>query len=243
MRKIYFKSVLKFSFLTLAILFFVSSGNSQDLLVKANGDTIAIKVIEIQEFYLLYYKTELDEERKFTTARSRLNKIIYTDGKEFVFAEEIFGEEEDIEELIMAKEKYRSESLRMNSGIFAPSIYRNSEKLSNVEVESIYEDHPQALRLFKKGRSTNILGNLLALPSGFIFGNQLSKTLFFQEEANVRLLLGSGFAGILSVILNKNGVGQILESTKVYNTSINTDKEVSLEFKLTPHGAGLVFSF
>jgi len=158
----------KCSWIILIALCSVSVSYSQDLLVKMNGDTLVIKVVEIQESFLVYHKSKVSEERVFTTHRRKLEKIIYGNGDVFVFADEPFMEEGDDEssskgnyELDVKVDSYMS----YKSGFLAPSILHNGYKLSAAEVKEIYADYPDALHSYTSGRTSNIIGNII----GFSF--------------------------------------------------------------------------
>jgi hypothetical protein len=74
--------------ITTSIIAFFSIINflsAQDILIKHNGDTIAISVIEINYKYLIYHKLDVDTLMVFTTQRDKLDRINYENGDTYIF--------------------------------------------------------------------------------------------------------------------------------------------------------------
>lgn len=138
---------------------------------------------------------------------------------------------------------YKNKFLRMKNGFFGPSIYRGDSKLNTVVVKNVYKDNPEALLLYNNGRSTNTIGNLIGLASGYIVGSQFAQALSPDRKADRGLFIMGGIGSLASIILNVNGLRNIEKSTRVYNNSINALDEVSLKFRSTQNGLGLVLSF
>jgi len=241
--KISLKSCLSVVF----YIMFMSCSYTQDLLVKMQGDTIPIEVIEIQEKYLVYHKINIEDKRVFTTARNKLDRIIYSNGEEYIFKDESLSAKAEnaleTEELQSFIELYRAEFVTFNSGFFAPSIYQNTRKLSNVQVNQIYKDNPEALLLYRRGRTSNILGNIMGLPAGYIFGYQIGNAISDVRKVDQDWMLISGVGCLFSIILNVKGVSDIRKSTQKYNNSIGKIDDVSIGFQSTESGFGLVLSF
>lgn len=62
--------------------FVIKSASSQDLIIKNNGDTILVKILEITDEAVRYKKTNNLEGPTFVSNKAELNKIIYSNGTE-----------------------------------------------------------------------------------------------------------------------------------------------------------------
>lgn len=240
----------KIHLLLIPIVFLISVSYcfSQDLLVKMNGDTLGIAVIEIQQDFLVYTKTDLNEERVFTTARKKLDRIIYENGEEFIFKNEpylINGEPYISEDQKAAQviAQHRGDYLYVSSGYFGPSMYRDGFKQSSTEVRKLYENNPEALYLFNSGHTMNNLGNVFGIPSGFFVGWELGNFFSSNAKVNPEIMVFAGVGSLISIVLNKNGVSNIRKSAELYNEGIRKKKEIEFGFHSTENGVGLVLSF
>lgn len=223
-----------------------SSIFSQDLLVKIQGDTIPVKVIEIQESFLVYHKTDLDEERVFTTRRDKLDKIIYANGKEFIFRDEVFVSDEVTikkKKKEMKVKELNNQFLRVGNGFFGPSVRRYGRSLNPSQVRELYDVNDEALHLYNTGRSYTIIGNVLGFPFGYILGSQLANYFSSNRRVKESLFVASVMGSFVSIIFSVKGLRNIKKSTKVYNQHLQMREEKKLGFQSTQNGIGLVLSF
>lgn len=219
-------------YISFLIFIFINLSNitSQDLLVKSNGDTIVISVIEISDYHLIY-KKENEGEKVFTTHFNKLKKIIYSTGEVLDFNKNDSSESEDGDEYY--------NKLTNGNGFFGPSIRSKGKKLKSNEVISLYreiEDY-KAEKLYKNGRFYNGFGNIIAFPSGYILGGQLYKALSSEQKTDPTLLIVGAFGSILSISMNVSGVNKIIRSVNSYNESIYID------VGQTENGFGMQMSF
>ena len=230
--------MLRYSIFIVFLLLSLSKLHAQDLLVTADGDTIAIEIIELNDKYLVYHKIDLIEKRIFTTPHQKLDKILYSDGSEFQFNVVINPPKKiQSEEKKELAEDYGI--LYVENGIFAPSIRTLDERLNSQDVIELYEDmeNQQAINLFKKGRTQNMIGNIIGFPAGFFLGRQLYNTFSERNKVNTPILIASTIASIISITLNVRGIRKIKKSVKSYN------EDVLFELGGTEHGIGLQMKF
>ena len=243
----YFERIsTKIIFIGLVTFLSISKSFSQDLLVKMNGDTLSISIIEIQESFLVYHKLDVDTERVFTTHRRKLDRIIYENGKQYIFAEEsVKTEEEYVQregEMNVKDDVLESEYLVVKNGFITPSFSMNGVKLGTNHILKLYEENETAERLYRKGKNQNFFGNFLGVPSGFIIGYQFGE--FLQgRDTNPKLFWPSLVVGVISVVLNVKGVNNIKKSAKVYNSDLRRPEGIELGMQSTDSGFGLVLSF
>lgn len=245
---------MKFFSILVLVSCFTLTGFSQDVLVKMNGDSIPIQILEIQEHYLVYKKLNLTEERTFTTSRKKLDRIVYENGKNFIFAEEAYVpqtieldpeiERKNIErEKAIVRIRKKLNAVQFHYGFWGPSIKANQIKLSPLEVKMLYKDNQQASDLYRRGRWQNIFGNIIGFPAGYFFGREISKGFSSKHEMSEKRVLVSGLVGLISIAFNLNGINKIRESVKVYHNGLKPENEPSLGFGATSNGLGLVMTF
>ncbi len=129
--------------------------------------------------------------------------------------------------------------LKFNNGFWAPSISNHEGKLSANRVMEIYTAlyNLEAIKSFERGRRLNILGNILAIPSGFLFGHELYKEFDRPHRRNRIVLYSSAIVGVTSLFLNGVGLSLMKKSVENYN------RDVSFHLEGTVHGFGMVLKF
>jgi len=225
--------MLRYTILLFCLFSALTKVISQDVLIRSNGDTITISVVEISEKYLIYHKLDFGD-KLFTTPRSKLDKIIYANGDIYHFGEEFRAQSEELKEVAQ-----RYGLLYIDNGLFAPRISTKERNISSGQVILFYQDieNERAVKLFKKGRIQNITGNIIGIPAGFFLGQQLYKTFSSSQKANTPLLVASSILSIVSITLNVQGVRKIKDSVKAYNN------DVLFQLGGTENGVGMQLKF
>ncbi len=208
-------------------------GFSQDLLIQTNGDTVAISVIELNYTHFFYNKIGFGE-RMFSTPRDYLKKILYKNGSFY-----LFGKEKESQKSKLKRAAVAGGILYVENGLFAPSIETKNRVLSSKEVVQLYRDigNEKAVKLFQKGRTQNIVGNILSMPAGFFLGRELARAINSSKSTNSAIIIASSVVGIISITLNIQGTKKIKDSVKSYNHI------VLMELGATQNGIGMQMNF
>ena len=206
------------------LFFSFSNSFSQDVLIKSNGDSLSITVVEINGKYLIYKKYG-QGDRVYTTAKNKLDKIIYANGE--VLAMEEYEETEDSKLLVIKR------------GYFAPNIFSKERKFTSKELINLFEEsgNKNAMKLFKLGRARNIAGNILGVPAGFFLGYELSNIFINNNGFNSTVFWASSFASVVSITLNIVGRKNIRNSVKAFND------DLLIQLGSTNNGIGMQMSF
>ena len=214
----------------------ICNSSAQEKLVKRNGDTLAIKLIELNEKYVLYNKTVLADERVFTTSVSKITTLIYADGTilNLVLENNIVIKNGQAESII--KSPYPT--LYVKNGFWGLKVYSKEKTYPSVKLKSLYHkvDNEEAEQLFRKGRNQNILANVIGIPSGFTLGGLLGRTIT-RQETNSIAYVASAFGTLVSMWISNNATKNIKKSVVSYNESIITRIGVS------KNGIGIILDF
>ncbi|NOX45744.1 MAG: hypothetical protein GXO89_02060 [Chlorobi bacterium] len=75
------------------LIFFGQQGFSQDLIVKKNQDTIFCKIKEVATDDIKYSLPEYPDDLRFSIEKEKVNKAVFSNGKEMVFVNELSNPE------------------------------------------------------------------------------------------------------------------------------------------------------
>jgi len=211
-------------------IFLTSNAVAQDKLVKNNGDTIYIKVIKFNRSNLVYSKIGMSENRKFTTPHSRLNKLIFRDGRSIDFSSNEFRKKMNIDTIASSL----FPMLKAKSSFLGIRISSDTKKFSRKDVVDIYDriGNGSATRMYLRGKKQNRVGNLLGLPAGYFLGRQI----YIRRRSNLITFFAT-VGAVASLVLNYNGKKNMRKSVDKYNKSVN------LKFGASDSGIGLNYNF
>jgi len=216
-------------------LLFLSSSNAQQKLIKKNGDTLSIKLIELNEKYVIYNKSIHTDGRIFTTSVSKFSSLIYQDGSNLLLGPEnkIVIKNGKVGTII--KSPYPK--LYVKQGFFWQKVYSKEKSIySNVKQLYTMVGDKEGERLLRKGEHQNILSNIIGIPSIIILSGQLVGSIM-GHKSNYRLYLASGLGTIISIWLNRISSKNIKKSVSSYNESIYT------RINASNNGIGLIMEF
>lgn len=219
----------------LFFLFFILFNlSAQEKLIKKNGDTLAIKLIELNEKYVIYNKTILDDERIFTTPIGKFLSLIHTNGRIINLADHLKIQKEYIDSL----KNPEFPVLYAKKGYWGVNIYSDEKDYCGTDLLLLYSKigDTEAKRLLEKGRNQNIFGNILGLPAGYILGYQIGRA-FSGQKINPLLMFAGTIGSAISLGLNVRGISNMKKSVKSYNES------VILKYGLNENGLGLIMEF
>ncbi len=77
----------------IVLFFFVQKGHSQDLIIKKTQDTIFCKISEIATDDIKYSLPEYPDDVRFSIEKGKLLKVVFSNGKEMVFVDELSNPE------------------------------------------------------------------------------------------------------------------------------------------------------
>ncbi|MEM9545400.1 MAG: hypothetical protein AAGA77_05480 [Bacteroidota bacterium] len=225
--------------ITLFTLFIHSSLNAQELLHTTDGDTLSISVVEFKDDLFVYKK--IDSDNLLASKIKYLDKLIYSNGDVYLFKNKkyIKRRENKIYTTKMKALALQVGLLKYDYGLFMPSVSFSGCELNSASVLDQYAQlqNQKALRDFKTGRRLTILGNILAFPSGFLFGYALHREFDRPRFGKRRLLYSTAITGVASLFLNGLGHKLIKNSVENYNL------DISLHLEATPNGFGMVLKF
>lgn len=237
------QSLLKM-FLCVAMLLVVLVAQSQDYLFMINSDTLKTKILEVNENDVRYKDFDNLDGPIYTINKSRIDKIIYQNGKVEFFRT---GESND--------------NNNTNTNVNLPKILtfdelmalKDDEKetyLSTINVYSIYEKFMRGNEMTKKGKKLQssgffftVGGAVFVAVSGFAFSNG---NTFLLSIGAAALTAGQIFF-IVSIPVGASG-GFLKKSAEFQYREFSLGKsyttiQPTLNFGLTQNGVGLSLKF
>ena len=212
----------------------ISTIIGQDVLIKINGDSLNIKVIELNDKYLIYNNLDIDNQRVFTTHRNKLRQINYASGETYKFADSIKKDEN--KKIAKAEGKIK---LYVSNGFFGPYLRTKTRRIPSGELRDLFyqTENYKALKAYNKAKSQIVWSNILAFPSGYILGGQVYNALDSRRRVNAAALIGSTIGAIISITMGVNSKNNMQKSADYYN------EYLGLTIDGTPNGVGLVYNF
>jgi hypothetical protein len=140
------------------------------------------------------------------------------------------------------------DSLYLKDHIFFGLRHYNTQgKVSCFEVEQLYSNIPESLRLYNKSKNNKIISNVVAFTSGFIIGRSIFNNTLSDEAKNTGYVVGGGlFLGAL--LLESNSKAQLRKAVFIYNKSLSSQtlshKSIDLKLGLIQdQGLAIVLAF
>lgn len=203
---------------------------AQDIIVKNNGKHIQCIILE--ETY------EAIKYRKY----SEPNGTIFRISKEKVFSVEYEQAANPLEINDTIDQVSFHEPLTISNGFWGLIVKQGDKKLSKLAVRDIFKEYPEALALYKQGKTINTLGSIIGLPSAFFLGYGLG-TLLAGGEVNGVTMAIFGVGTAVGITLNIVGNSDIKSSVHLYNKAIKKQASASLNFGVGEYGVGLIMQF
>ena len=100
------------------------------------------------------------------------------------------------------------------------------------------KSNPASNHQYKNGKNINLLGNVIGLPAGFVFGYLLGGQLTGKKAPTTTLAISGVCTGI-ALGLNIVGMNKIKDSINTYNNSQN----IGLMLNANENGIGLALKF
>jgi len=227
-----FLIMIKF-FLTVLLLFtFVDKGFSQDVIVTRNMDEIESVIIEVTPTVVKYKKYDDQQGPVLSINKNDVLMIRYQNDLK----------RPDYKQHAQSIENKNERELKFSHGFWGIKIWQGKNRLSSADIRHLYAGYPEAQRLFNSGKSLNTFGNVIALPSAFVFGFELG-TRLAGGSINPTLFVSSCIGLVGGLALGAIGNGQIKKSVKLYNTKIESAHVIKLRLGITNNGIGLCLRF
>lgn len=141
------------------------------------------------------------------------------------------------------KGQNREDTIRIKSNFFGVKHYQLDKKLPSIQVELLYNDHPESAKLYRKGVTNNKISGVFGAVSGLalarsIFGKNMSEN---ARNTGYGITVTSLLVGLL---IDSNGNSQKKLAAKLYNDSIvkygGTGKKMNINLVVTDQlGVGL----
>jgi hypothetical protein len=139
------------------------------------------------------------------------------------------------------------DTIRVKSTFWGVKHYQSDKKLSSIQVEMLYNDHPESAKLYRKGVTNNIISGVFGAVSGLalarsVLGKNMSES---ARNTGFGITITSFLVGLL---IDANGNSQKKLAAKLYNDSIvkygGTDKKMQINLVVTDQlGVGLQIGF
>lgn len=198
---------------------------AQDTIVKKNGDEIECVVLEVNSSFVKCKKFNSSEETIFRFVTDDIFMIKYMNGETTLFAD-----------------AGGDVPLNVKNDFFGKVVYVGDKKLRPKQVRGLLINHSDALDSYNTGRSLLTIGNIIAIPSAFVFGYQLGYSLF-GGEVNNSIFIASGVGTAIGMVVTMLGDGSTKKSVKIYNAEISNNSSVQLNMGFTKNGIGLCLAF
>lgn len=219
----------------LSILLICCNLCSQDQLIKKNGDTLSISVIELTDKALIYSKNSESADKIFITPFTKLKLLIYADGTT----------ENIITDIVTAEIKIDSVKaigfpiLKVRMGFWGPIICENNKKYRSDELYPLfYETNTLgALEDYKRGKAIKGLANICGLVGGFGMGYSIAKNGLRPAIHGSYIFVGGAMLALMGLGLSPYSLSIFKQAISPYNEVIKT------RFGLTDNGLGFSMSF
>jgi len=215
----------------LTSIFLFSLASAQDVIIKKDGSEIESIVLEVGHDIIKYKKFSNQEGPSYTISKEEIFMIKYQNGDKDVFNSQLSQ--------ISTPDPV---PLTIKSGFWGLTIRQGDKKLSGSDVKGIYSNYPEALSKYKNGKTLNLFGNIIGIPSAFVFGWEIG-TLIGGGEGNTTALAISGVGFATGIILGVAGNNSIKKSVRIYNSEIDKTAFLQLDLGVTRYGVGLCLSF
>jgi len=197
---------------------------AQDIVIKKNGEEIKCIVVDVTTEYVKCKKFNSEDETEYRFLLKDVSSIIYMNGE------------------TVNLEGRKDVPISYTKGFWGLNISRGTRVLNSEEIRELYADHEEALSKYNGGKTKITIGNIIGLPSAFIFGYQLGAGMAGGEiNSTVLVVSGVGFLG--GMILSLSGTSSIKQSVEIYNSEVSSTASLNLKMGFTQNGVGLCLSF
>lgn len=210
-----------FKCLAFTILFLCSSVSlfSQDILILRTGDELKTIVTEIDENLIKYKKFENPTGPVYSVEKSAVFMIKYENGSKEVFEQTVVkpGKETSSSDVSQAKP---GELVYVKYGV----IKENELVLTPDELMAKYDNCPEALNYYKRGRKLLKIGSVTGYTGAFVslgFG-LLVKNPSFSATATAVVISSASL--ITSITTTVSGRKKIKKSVETYNSYLSSMK-------------------
>ena len=141
--------------------------------------------------------------------------------------------------LISPKTVMDKDVIYAENGFFGPIFRKNGEKLGSTDIQTLLANAnlSESIKQYRRGRTQNIVGNIIGIPSSVLVGFELYNELSDDRDTNTGLLIGSIAGTVVASIFSAVGINNMRNSVRPYNDMI------LMKFTGTENGLGLVLKF
>jgi len=228
---------MKNLFVILFLIFVSTNLFSQDIITYKTGEDAEVKVVEVGEDIIKYKKLSNIDGPTFTVKKSQVFRIKYKNGEQDVF-ESTASEKEDSEAVVAPIHITKNQQLSFKLKTFGTKYYEGGMEIDKADFTNSLKQRPEVYDAYTKGANLNLIGNLVGIPAGAVFGWNVG-TIAGGGEANGEALRVSGVLWVGSLVMIYVGAKKMTKSIEAFNSN----GTVRLRFDSTESGTGLVLSF
>ena len=217
---------------TMLILLVISINycSAQDKIVLNNGQRIKATNVEVREAVILYNYFNRPDEEPSIIRKSEVARIAYKNGENL-----------NIDAKTFIREAYDSDDsrLRAQRKWYGTIYFYDSKQVRKRDMIKILKTNPSAYNMYLSGRNKDVLGLVLGVPSGLIFGAG-TRIILGGGEVKKPIYIASGIIGLASMVMQLSGKDEKLRAINYYNSP---QSGVDFGIEATENGLGLVVSF
>jgi len=205
---------------------------AQDIIIMKNGNDIQVVVQEVGIDDVKYKRFDNQSGPNYVLKKSDIFMIRYKNGTKDVFNEMLTSTLTD-----------KKQQLNQNELLsYSKGVWQNGIKLNSEQVIRVMSGNNEALQQYNKGRSLNIIGQVIAYPSAILFGCNMGIMIAGGEGNGMGLAVGA--IGVLAgTIMEYSGKNKMKTSVLLYNSGINKTSSHQIDFGFTHTGLGLCMRF
>jgi hypothetical protein len=224
---------------------------AQDIITLKNGDDVKAKVQEIGLSDVKYKRYENLDGPTYTLSKAEIFMIKYENGEKDVFKDEVVAVPEDTQKRLPdasvtpVPAPLAPETLKVEDSFFGVHVVNNKGRVLNeAEVQSLLADIPNAMSLYRTGKTELIVGQVISTVGAAMLGWELGTLLSAPEKSNYTTMgIGVG-ASVFGLIYYYTGYGKLKRSMTLYNNAKTGRAANSLHFGVTSSGGiGITYNF
>ena len=205
-------------------------------MVRKNADNIRYKYFDDQD------------GPTYTILKQQIASILYEDGEVETFVSETTSSR-SLTPSTPTTPTQKNTTDNSDATIRSKLIYKSANVfqdgliLKAEQVRELMSDNSEALNIYNRGKSLNLVGKIIAYPSAFMLGWDLGSRIAGGEGNNTFLAVGAVGTAV-GLIIGISGENRIKKSVLLYNSKAsNNALSYQVNFGFTQTGIGFSMQF